>query len=60
VTERPVRHGRLDARHIKSSLSVSYRAYCSNTTDEHKLQGRLDKAVVVSAKPCAVKVARTV
>jgi hypothetical protein len=60
VTERPVRHRQHDAWHIKVLVSADYYVYGQDTTRTYKLSRHLDKAVVVPAKPCAVKVASTV
>ena len=36
-------------------ISVNYRTYFEDTTETDKLPRHKDKAVVISAKPCAVK-----
>ncbi len=49
-----------NARHIKVSDKCELSYLRPDTTETYKLLRQLDKAVVISAKPCAVKVARTV
>ncbi len=44
---------------LKSLISANYHTYSSDTTETDKMS-HIDKAVVISAKPYAVKVARTV